>query len=38
VGGLFDCVTWDTRPAVILWGLWGLILAAERIRRAEVQN
>jgi putative inorganic carbon (HCO3(-)) transporter len=35
VNGLFDCVTWDTRPAVIIWGLWGLVLAADRIYRKE---
>ena len=35
VGGMLDCVVWDTRPAVIIWGLWGLILAADRIRCTE---
>jgi putative inorganic carbon (HCO3(-)) transporter len=35
VGGLLDCTVWDNRPAVIIWGLWGLILAAERIMRKE---
>jgi putative inorganic carbon (HCO3(-)) transporter len=26
--GLLDCVTWDTRPAVIIWAIWGLTAAA----------
>ncbi len=32
VGGLLDSAVWGNRPAIIIWGLWGLILAAERIR------
>jgi len=35
LGGLLDCTVWDNRPAVIIWGLWGLILAADQIRRKE---
>ena len=26
--GLLDAVTWGTRPAVIVWALWGLAMAA----------
>ncbi len=28
VHGCFDAVTWGTRPAVILWVVWGLLAAA----------
>lgn len=28
VHGCFDAVTWGTRPAVILWTVWGLLAAA----------
>jgi putative inorganic carbon (HCO3(-)) transporter len=28
VHGLVDAVTWGTRPAILVWGLWGLALAA----------
>lgn len=28
VHGLFDAATWGTRPAVIVWALWGVALAA----------
>lgn len=27
VHGLVDCVTWNTRPAVIVWAIWGLTAA-----------
>jgi len=27
VHGLLDAVTWDTRPAIIIWGIWGLTAA-----------
>ena len=30
VHGLLDAATWDTRPAVIVWALWGLAVAARR--------
>lgn len=30
VHGLTDAVTWGTRPAVLVWALWGLALAAAR--------
>jgi putative inorganic carbon (HCO3(-)) transporter len=33
VNGLLDAVTWDTRPAVIVWVIWGLTAAAWRINR-----
>jgi putative inorganic carbon (HCO3(-)) transporter len=32
VGGLLDSAVWDNRPAVIIWGLWGIILAADKVR------
>jgi putative inorganic carbon (HCO3(-)) transporter len=28
--GLMDATTWGTRPAIIVWGLWGLAVAAHR--------
>jgi len=28
VHGMLDAVTWDTRPAIIVWGIWGLTAAA----------
>lgn len=28
VHGMLDCVTWDTRPAVIVWAIWGLTATA----------
>jgi hypothetical protein len=27
IHGLVDAVTWGTRPAVVVWGIWGLALA-----------
>lgn len=32
--GLVDAVTWGTRPALVVWGLWGLTLAAWRATSA----
>ena len=32
LGGLTDCIVWDARPALIIWGLWGLILVASRLQ------
>jgi putative inorganic carbon (HCO3(-)) transporter len=35
VHGLIDCVTWNTRPAVIVWVIWGITVAAWlQLRRA----
>ena len=31
VHGLTDAVTWGTRPAVLVWAIWGLALAAARL-------
>lgn len=31
VHGLTDAVTWGTRPAVLVWAIWGLALAAVRL-------
>ena len=31
VHGLTDATTWGTRPAVIVWGVWGLALAGWRV-------
>jgi putative inorganic carbon (HCO3(-)) transporter len=28
--GVFDAVTWGTRPALLVWGMWGLAAAAWR--------
>ena len=36
VHGLLDAVTWDTRPAVIVWVLWGMTAAAWRINRSHI--
>jgi len=33
VHGLLDAVTWDTRPAVIVWAIWGLTAASWRLHR-----
>ena len=33
VHGLVDAVTWDTRPAVLVWVLWGLTAAAWGLAR-----
>ena len=33
IHGLMDAVTWDTRPAIIVWGIWGLISAEWIIQR-----
>lgn len=32
--GLVDAVLWDTRPAVLVWGLFGLAAAAQKIAGA----
>jgi putative inorganic carbon (hco3(-)) transporter len=29
--GLLDCVLWDTRPAVLVWAVWGLTAAGWRL-------
>ena len=31
VHGLTDTVTWGTRPAVLVWAIWGLALAAAQL-------
>ena len=31
VNGLLNCPTWDTRPAVLVWVLWGLTAAAWKL-------
>ena len=31
VHGLTDAVTWGTRPAVVVWAIWGLAMAAHRV-------
>jgi hypothetical protein len=31
--GLLDAVTWDTRPDIIVWAIWGLTAAAWNISR-----
>jgi len=28
IHGLLDCVTWGTRPALLVWAIWGLAAAA----------
>jgi hypothetical protein len=33
VHGLLDAVTWDTRPAIIVWGIWGLTAAEWNIQK-----
>jgi O-antigen ligase len=33
VHGLTDATTWGTRPAIIVWGLWGLAMAGLRVSR-----
>jgi putative inorganic carbon (HCO3(-)) transporter len=32
VHGLTDAVTWGTRPAVLVWAVWGLAMAAWNLR------
>jgi putative inorganic carbon (hco3(-)) transporter len=36
--GLVDAVTWDTRPALVVWGLWGLALAGWGFISREAKN
>jgi putative inorganic carbon (HCO3(-)) transporter len=36
--GLVDAVIWGTRPAIVVWGLWGLTLAAWRVTSAPDRN
>lgn len=37
--GMLDCVTWNTRPAVIVWAIWGLTAAAWlQLRRSQEQS
>jgi putative inorganic carbon (HCO3(-)) transporter len=31
VHGLTDAVTWGTRPAVVVWAMWGLAMASARV-------
>ncbi len=33
--GLTDAVTWGTRPAVIVWAVWGLAMAAWNLSQGE---
>ena len=35
VHGLTDAVTWGTRPAVLVWGVWGLAMAARNLTITE---
>lgn len=34
VHAMLDAVTWDTRPAIIVWAIWGLAAAAWNVQRA----
>jgi len=38
IHGLVDAATWGTRPAVVVWGLWGLAVAARVFIRRESSN
>jgi putative inorganic carbon (HCO3(-)) transporter len=35
IHGLTDAVTWNTRPAVLVWALWGLAMAARGNRGSQ---
>jgi putative inorganic carbon (HCO3(-)) transporter len=35
VHGVVDAVTWGTRPAIVVWGIWGLALAGWVLVRCE---
>jgi putative inorganic carbon (HCO3(-)) transporter len=35
VHGLTDAATWGTRPAVVVWAIWGLTMAAMLVSKRE---
>jgi putative inorganic carbon (HCO3(-)) transporter len=36
--GLTDAATWGTRPAVVVWAIWGLAMAAMLIPKWNVDD
>lgn len=36
--GITDAVTWGTRPAVLLWAIWGWMILVEKVRASSLKQ